>query len=650
MYALEIFLNVRLRVSVAAQCPVCGAPIEFKIGTTLVVVCESCDSVVARGDRTVEQIGKVSDLVATSSPLKLWLAGKYKGVGFQVVGRSQLRHGAGGVWDEWYLAFDDTRWGWLAEAQGKFYLTFKVEGSGAPAYDTMVPGNKTSAGGGAVEFTVAERGEAEMLSAEGEIPYLLQAGKTFRFADLSGQGGAFATVDYGSPGANEPAVVYAGAEITLADIGLQDAELEAAALHQVSSEAVSCPNCGGSLDLAAPDKTQRVICPYCDTVLDAEQGNLKKLETLTRKKVSPTIPLGTKATFDRVHYKVIGFIRRSLKSYGVRYYWEEYLLYEPRNGYRWLTYSDGHWSYVEPVPISEVSSNSGSRECKATDGERTYKIFQTAHARVEYVVGEFYWRVTDGQRTVNIDYICPPYILSVEKSDGERNWSRGRYLTHDEINGCTDCVVPKAISGSPGANQPYRPKDIYPIWAAVFAAAVLLIIGAKMRQDGSLAHKETIHLNAQRSKDASEVLFSKPFKLKARQNIILNVNSPVSNSWVYVEADLIDTDSGEVAALKLPIEYYYGYTGGEHWREGGPSRTRYLSAMSAGSYMVRLQVWRKNYRRPSHVTLTVEQGKLRHRYWMFLLIALCLVPIGVVFNHRSFEKRRWAESDYGDDE
>ena len=53
----------------------------------------------------------------------------------------------------------------------------------------------------------------------------------------------------------------------------REAAYRAAALAQVRYEAVSCPNCGGSLDLAAPDKTLRVTCPYCDTVLDANQGH-----------------------------------------------------------------------------------------------------------------------------------------------------------------------------------------------------------------------------------------------------------------------------------------------------------------------------------------------------------------------------------------
>ena len=38
--------------------------------------------------------------------------------GFTLVGRLQLDYGQG-PWNEWYAAFDDGDWGWVAEAQGK---------------------------------------------------------------------------------------------------------------------------------------------------------------------------------------------------------------------------------------------------------------------------------------------------------------------------------------------------------------------------------------------------------------------------------------------------------------------------------------------------------------------------------------------------
>ena len=141
---------------VQASCPACGAAITFKVGSAIVTVCAYCRSVVARGDRQLEDLGKVADLIETGSILDIWLQGRYEGVPFELTGRAQLRHEAGGVWDEWYAAFDDGQWGWLAEAQGKFYLTVKKEASGLPPYDVLQIGG-TYDGMKVVELAICRR-------------------------------------------------------------------------------------------------------------------------------------------------------------------------------------------------------------------------------------------------------------------------------------------------------------------------------------------------------------------------------------------------------------------------------------------------------------------------------------------------------------
>src|ERR1043165_6419741 len=105
-------------MALQASCPACGAQVLFKTGSSVVVVCESCLSVVARPDRGVEDAGKVADVVESGSPLEVGLGGVYLGVAFELTGRAQVGHAAGGFWDEWYAAFADGRWGGLPGARG----------------------------------------------------------------------------------------------------------------------------------------------------------------------------------------------------------------------------------------------------------------------------------------------------------------------------------------------------------------------------------------------------------------------------------------------------------------------------------------------------------------------------------------------------
>ena len=56
-------------MSLKANCPACGGPVTFTVGTSLVTICPYCHSAVGRGDRGLESLGKVADLVTTESPL-----------------------------------------------------------------------------------------------------------------------------------------------------------------------------------------------------------------------------------------------------------------------------------------------------------------------------------------------------------------------------------------------------------------------------------------------------------------------------------------------------------------------------------------------------------------------------------------------------
>ena len=91
--------------ALVANCPACGAPVEFKSGQSIVVICSICRSAIARTDRELKDLGKVAELVETGSPLDVGLRGKWKDVPFELTGRAQLGHEMGGRWDEWYATF-----------------------------------------------------------------------------------------------------------------------------------------------------------------------------------------------------------------------------------------------------------------------------------------------------------------------------------------------------------------------------------------------------------------------------------------------------------------------------------------------------------------------------------------------------------------
>jgi hypothetical protein len=630
-----------------ANCPSCAAPVEFKAGSTIVLVCPFCRSAIARTDRGLEDLGKVAEIVDSQSPLKLGLKGEYRGARFELTGRAQLRHELGGNWDEWYATFADGWVGWLAEAQGNFYLTFyqpMPQGVSLPSYDQLQVGETVREIPGTTPLMVVEKGVATAVAADGEIPYQLTPNEQSRYADLSGIDKAFGTIDYGV----EPPWLFLGQQVSLADIGLVDARPAERQARRVSTAAMGCPNCGGPLALVAPDKAERVTCPNCDSLLDVNQGNLTFLKTLnsTNADKNFVLPIGAEGTFkDGVQFKVIGAVVRSVDIEGQTYYWHEYLLYNPTVGFRWLVHSDNHWNFVEPVNAAEVTA-SATVSAGGTAGYngRTFKVFQDANAMVRWVKGEFYWRVEQGEMVRATDYVAAPLMLSREATKNEINWSMGVYMTNAEIEkafGVTS--LPKPWSVAP--NQPFTGRFYY-TWG-LLPVLLLLAVAAFMIPVAGLTNtvlSQEVNLPPMTNATAPQIAFSQPFDIKGNRNIRISASAPVSNSFAELDVDLVNDQSQEVESVNIPIEYYFGSDSDGSWTEGSKDQDATLSSLPAGKYTLRVEGTWQDWQKAMPITLKVEQNVNRGVNFLCAFLVLLIVPVLGLFRKIAFESSRWKDS------
>jgi hypothetical protein len=157
--------------------------------------------------------------VKPPSPIAVGVRGTYRGRRFVVRGRVGLRHESGSTWDEWYAAFADGHDGWIARAEGRWLVTF-ADGSWLPPWDALRPGDRALPA-----FVVAETGTARFATKEGKLPFSPRLGRSYRYADLRGPGGAFATIDYG----DDPPGLFVGHEATFEELGLEEATAPRAA-------------------------------------------------------------------------------------------------------------------------------------------------------------------------------------------------------------------------------------------------------------------------------------------------------------------------------------------------------------------------------------------------------------------------------------
>lgn len=202
------------------KCPECGAPAPFR-GTAVSLVCEYCGSTVVRAGADVRLLGKVSAILDNGSPIILGAKGKHAGVPFEIVGRLQVRH-LRGTWNEWYLLFADNTAGWLADAQGSYYLTrpgdHRSVSGRVPLFDNVTIGTWREVQG--TSYMVTEKRSAEYQGAEGSLPFEAEPGLTFYSVDLSGPDGEFLTLDYGTTADHQQPVPYFGVAVDLSALEL----------------------------------------------------------------------------------------------------------------------------------------------------------------------------------------------------------------------------------------------------------------------------------------------------------------------------------------------------------------------------------------------------------------------------------------------
>ncbi|WP_243316467.1 DUF4178 domain-containing protein [Geothrix paludis] len=669
-------------MSPLASCPSCGAPLSFRPGT-MVAVCSYCKALAARRDRDPELIGKVADLVDTGSPLGLGATGRHAGRSFTLAGRVQLKHPLGGVWDEWYLALDDGRWGWLAEAQGRFYLTFTQTPHGTlPSPAGLQPGGLADLGPDGL-WTVDEVSEAAFHSAEGEIPWAVEPGATYRYADLSGRNGAFATLDYGE----EPPLFFLGREVSLAELGIQGGTRKP---PKAGTQALNCPKCGGALALRAPDQTQRVGCPSCGSLLSAENGKLAFLKSLQQPRQDVVIPLGAEGSLRGEPVTCIGQLRRSCTIEGTAYPWNEYLLLDSRHGFQWLVQSDGHWSLAVAVAPGEIPQARDGQKNLFAQG-RNWRRFQDVEAVVEGVWGEFYWQVEQGERVEVTEFVAPPQSLTRERQahkggGGEVNWSLSTYLEPAEVWSAFKLqgAPPEPIGIASFQPNPHRvalAKSA--LWLVGALGLLLLLVMAESitHRNAELFHRQldlydlariqaeapgaarpgiparrpptqavlpTSAASAAPAEPQEPVFFSDPIEIKdGHQNLAVTLNAPVNNSWVGVEGALVSETTGVAELFLVESSWYHGVDGGESWSEGGRTDTVFLSAVPPGSYVLRLAPqWDGKVPPVRLIDVRLRQGVMRWLYPGLALLAILLVPLLMVFRLVAFESRRWQESMY----
>ena len=635
-------------MALTAQCPSCGASVAFRSSISVLAVCEYCRTTLLDVNGKIENLGKMAELAQDRSRLQIGAQGVYRQKPFTVIGRIQLQYEQG-LWNEWFLLFDNQQTGWLSEAGGTYSLSFQRNlAAFKPAFSQLQIGHRLRLNN--VDWTVTNIERATCVAGEGELPFKVGGGYPAPVVDLrSDVKNVFVTLDY-SEDENNP-LLFVGETVDFSSLKLRNLREDSPipATPTLQARALLCQKCGAPLELKH-EGILSIGCAHCGSVTDPETGKL--ISEINRSaKVVPLIPIGCIGVFRGEKLEVIGFMQRYLVSEGVSYYWREYLLARVDSpGYRWLIEYDGHWSVAD---VLEKDIPAMRRSRLQYRGE-TFKRFQNYKGIVDYVIGEFTWRVEIGEKVELTDYVAPPFLLSQEKTDNEISWSLSEYVPFQEIAAAFKSKRLKAPVGV-YANQPNPWKNkSRPVWR-LFLKLALLAIVLQMIFSLSSRFLEKEYLNywtPLRYQAASEdPVLSSPFSLDKTST--LNVESrteKLNNDWVEIGLALVRESDGEARYGSVELSYYSGWDSEDgSWSENNMKHTTTFRDVPPGVWRLLVEGIDSSNKvsdRYDPVYLTVRSHRAPWENLLLLLCGLLVWPAVLSFKSFRFETARWKESDY----
>lgn len=626
-----------------ANCPSCGAPVSFRSAASVYAVCEFCRSTLLRDGEDLKNLGRMADLMDDPSLIQIGTEGVFRKHHFAVIGRIQLKHETG-LWNEWHILFDDAKTAWLSEAGGEYVVSSQVAVSETlPAFEALGPEMPVIIDGR--RFTVSDLESARCISGQGELPFKVDAGYDVNTADLRGND-RFVTLDY----SETPPLVFVGYSVKFDELkfaNLKDSGAAANAKATIKAKAFNCPHCAAPLTVHS-GAIESVGCDSCGSIIGIDNENVKLLARAAQSlRVAPWLPLGSKGTLRDIEWEVIGYLQRTTRSGGVDYMWSEYLLFNDKEGFAWLTEYQGHWNFAHTLSNPPSVSRGQVSFLRKTD---SFRLFSSGKAEVTYVVGEFYWRIAVGENCQVDDYICPPLMLSREVSKKEAIWSESEYLEPEDL-----CAAFKTTMTPPArlgvyANQPNplieTHRKMFRLFWMLALAATVVQLAFVFVFSSQLVLKQPLVLSPL---NEEATLSTQEFVLQSRaRSLRVKHKTDVENNWVDVTTTLVEKNTGEAHQGVQELSYYRGVDDGEAWSEGSKDDAIAFRNVPPGTYYLTIE-YELGKDRPGAVLDTIEvvRNPATWSNYVLVLIFLALFPLISRWRRNAFESRRWNESDFG---
>ena len=467
--------------------------------------------------------------------------------------------------------------------------------SRCPAADAVKLGMDYTWDGRALQVTTLTT--ARYKGVEGELPFEYWGKEDVLFADLRGHDATFGTIDY-SDGAP---VLFIGRFVSFDELHLQNVRTFEAADRSKAMQGFNCANCGAAVELRALSQTRAVACTSCGAVIDARDRNVTILQTAAaRQSISPLIPLGSRGEWAGQPHDVIGFQQRSVTVEGERYAWDEYVLFNPYVGFRYLTEYNGHWNDVTTVRELPVA---GQRRGARGHAPRRRCSSRTSSTRPHAPTSSS----ASSRGACRSARRWPPTTTSSRPT-----CCRARAPTTSGPGRAAPTPT-RGRSGRPSSCRARRPdadrrvrQPAQSLRREVAGALARLPLAGRARgrpaavpddhrgrARRSSREQFTLPAGRCRSRRSSR----SPSTLASDGTVDVEITTSLSNSWLGFDLALINLETGDAHNIDTEVSYYSGVEGGESWSEGSTTATM-VAAAPAGRAVLPARRARRSAQRP----------------------------------------------------
>lgn len=619
-------------------CPDCQRPVTARSAAANVIVCPHCYAPIKKtGDGHLKERINLLVVKEECTPIQIGTRGEWKGKKFEVIGRVRS------VFVEdysnyWTILFDEGDLLMLVESFGQFAIYEKTVLDIDVSFSMILRmdyGAETRELNNNKHYTFERQRFCQYTEVEGEA-WLFDDDGQFVLLEMAAQGGGrLALVG------NNGKVDYISFRIHYQPFNDFKFENGRSLEAGIVRKEIPCKNCNATVPLYSWPLAQSATCATCGGCYTFEKGEWRYKRRAKLEK-APVIPLHASGTIRGSEYQVVGYME---KEDDESFQWREYTLYNPVQGYAFLSEYNGHWIFLKEMADAPVIVSNRTMAYRY-DG-KTFKIFNRYRYTLVDCRGEFPGDVFDNKKPDCKEFIAPPEIWVREMHEWGMCWYHGTHISSKELYAAFGNIsLPYTIGV--GSVQPAAGQVDYGVLQnsiiGVGIAFLLLFLFTMLFNEEKVVYENSFSLPD--STTTIPPVVTPQFKLnKWRSNVEFYLSAPVENNWFETGLTLVNADNGNEYTVEKGVEKYSGYEDGESWSEGDDRDDVMLHAVPAGNYFLQIYPARgDNTVRSFYLKVTYDVPMWRN---FFIFVILALLPVvGLFISISVKEGMRWQNSPY----